>query len=85
MDGVPYPPVISAKAVRGMNERANPDMILSAAAALSMSISFGRAQTRYKSLPLDAFDAAQLTGSDPSAIARFWLEDAGCTGRQPQL
>ena len=66
-------------------DEGNPDLNLSAAAALSMGISLGRAQTRYKSLALDAFDAAQLTGSDPSAIASLWLENAGYTGQHPQL
>jgi hypothetical protein len=58
---------------------------LCAATALSMCISLGRAQTRYKSLALDAFDAAQLTGSDPIAIASLWLENAGYTGQLPHL
>jgi hypothetical protein len=61
------------------------DWNLGAATALSMGISLGRAQTRYKSLALDAFDAAQLTNSDPSAIASIWLERAGYTGQLPQL
>src|ERR1700721_1840535 len=66
-------------------DEGNPDLNLSAAAALSMGISLGRAQTRYKSLALDAFDAAQPAGSHPSAIASLWLENAGYAGQQPQL
>ena len=62
-----------------------PDWHLCAATALSMGISLGRAQTRYKSLALDAFDAAQLTGSDPIAIASLWLENAGYAGQLPHL
>jgi hypothetical protein len=50
-----------------------------------MGISLGRARTRYKSLALDAFDAAQLTNSDPMALANFWLENAGYTDQHPQL
>jgi hypothetical protein len=59
--------------------------VLCAATALSMGISLGRARTRYKSLALDAIDAAQLTNSDPSAIASLWLERAGYTGQLPHL
>ena len=65
-------------------DEGDPDWHLCAATALSMGISLGRAQTRYKSLALDAFDAAQLTGSAPSAIAILWLESAGYTGEQPR-
>jgi hypothetical protein len=61
------------------------DCNLCAATALSMGISLGRARTRYKSLALDAFDAAQLTNSEPSAIASLWLESAGYTGQLPHL
>jgi hypothetical protein len=66
-------------------DEGNPDWKLCAAAARSMGISLGRAQTRYKSLALDTFYAALLTNSDPSALASFWLESAGYTGQQPQL
>jgi hypothetical protein len=66
-------------------DEGDPDWKLCAAAALSMAISLGRARTRYKSLALDAFDAAQLTSSDPIAIASLWLERAGYTGQLPQL
>ena len=63
----------------------DPDWHLGAATALSMGISLGRARTRYESLALDAFDAAQLTNSNPIAIATIWLENAGYAGQQPQL
>jgi hypothetical protein len=66
-------------------DEGNPDWKLCAATALSMVISLGRAQTRYKSLALDAFYAALLTNSDPRVIASFWLENAGCTGQLPHL
>jgi hypothetical protein len=66
-------------------DEGNPDWKLCAATALSMGISLGRAQTRYKSLALDTFYAALLTNSDPSVIASFWLENAGYTGQLPQL
>jgi hypothetical protein len=66
-------------------DEGDPDWHLCAATALSMGISLGRARTRYKSLALDAFDAAQLTGSAPGAIAILWLESAGYTGQHPHL
>jgi hypothetical protein len=66
-------------------DEGDPDWKLCAATALSMGISLGRARTRYKSLALDAFDAAQLTNSDPIALANFWLENAGYTDQHPQL
>jgi hypothetical protein len=66
-------------------DEGNPDWKLCAATALSMGISLGRAQTRYKSLTLDAFYASLLTNSDRRIIASFWLESAGYTGQQPQL
>jgi hypothetical protein len=35
------------------------------------------AQRGYRCLALDAFDAAQLTNSDPIIISKRWRENAG--------
>jgi hypothetical protein len=65
-------------------DEGNPDWKLCAAAVFSFGISLGQTHARYKSLALDAFDAAELSQSDPSVIASQWLANAGYTD-EPRL
>jgi hypothetical protein len=67
-------------------DNGSPDWNLYFAAALSIGRqSLGQKNARYKSVALEAFDAAELTNSDPRVIARLWLDNGGYTSQQPRL
>jgi hypothetical protein len=66
-------------------DEGTPDWKLCTAAVLSIGPSLGRARSRYKSVALAFFDAAELANTEPDVIASLWLNNAGYTNQEPHL
>ena len=66
-------------------DKGEPDSKLWRAAVLSIEPSRRYNHARYKSVALEAFDAAELNYSDPRAVADRWLDNAGYPNQGLQL